>query len=190
MHHVTHSTIWDAWADSLMPPRETHSPHIGSRWPKPDEITTAHERGEHEDSFPDWLIERAERILDLCDANMTWADESYENDSFLIASHLADHYATRNHENGQCVTIGCKERSESEFSLRCAVHQPYTHGERPAPYGFDDATSEDEERPFIEYEDHFSTYTRVSWRRSQTARKTQHYTTQQNTYTNDVQESN
>ena len=186
----THSTIWDAWADSLIPPRETHSPHTGSRWPKPDEITTAHEREAHEDSFPDWLIQRAERLLGLCDESIFIGQDSTEEDIFTIASHLADHYATRNHENGQCVTIGCKERSESEFSLRCHLHQPYTHGDRQAPYGFDDSTSEDEERPFIEYEDHFSTYTRVEWRRSRSSRKAQHYTTQQNTYTNDVQESN
>ena len=170
------------WLSKPREPRESHRPRFASSWPALAELTEGHHRDEEPQAFPDWLIQRAERLSALCDG-------STDDDAFLIAEHLSEYYAARNFENGQCITVGCRERSESALSLRCHLHQPCSDGNRPAPYGFDDSTSEDEERPFIEYEDHYSTYTRVSWRRSRAARKTQQYTTQQDTYTNDPKEN-
>ena len=178
-----HQTLSQFWISAPRDPRESHRPRPASSWPTLAELTEGHHREEQPQPFPDWLLERAERLRALCDG-------STEEDAFLFAEHLSEYYAARNHENGLCITVGCKERSESEFSLRCHLHQPYTHGERQAPYGFDDSTSEDAERPFIEYEDHYSTYTRATWRKTRAARTNHHYTTQQDTYTNDTQESN
>lgn len=184
-------TLAEFWLSEPREPRESHKPPgVPSSWPALAELTEGHHREDQPQEFPDWLIERAERIRDLCDENMVQCEESFPYDTFLIAEHLSEYYADRNFENGLCITVGCKERSESALSLRCHLHQPYTHGERPAPYGFDDATSEDEERPFIEYEDHYSLYTRVSWRKTRASRNTQHYTTQQDSYTNDTKENN
>lgn len=183
-------TLSQFWLSAPPEPRESHRPRFASSWPAPAELTEGHHRDEEPQAFPDWILERAERLLDLCDEKMQQHEESYEQDAFLIAEHLSDYYAARNFENGNCVVIGCPQQSEGPTSLRCATHAPYSHGERPAPYGFDDSTSEDEERPFVEYEDHYSTYTRVSWRKTRAARTTQQYTTQQDTYTNDPKEHN
>jgi hypothetical protein len=176
-------TLSQFWLSKPREPRESHRPRFASSWPALAELTEGHHRDDEPQAFPDWLLERAERLSEIC-------DHSTEEDAFLIAEHLSDYYATRNFENGNCVVIGCVQLSDGPTSLRCAIHAPFGDGQRPAPYGFDDSTSEDEERPFIEYEDHFSTYTRVSWRRSRTARKTQQYTTQEDTHTNDPQENN
>ena len=59
-------TLSQFWLSAPRDPRESHRPRYESSWPALAELTEGHHRDEEPQAFPDWMLERAERLRDLC----------------------------------------------------------------------------------------------------------------------------
>ena len=134
---------------------------LSTNWPQPSELTEAHhEEPSTEQSFPEWLLAKAERIaLYECGGFI----ENLRSTTRLIAEHLADEAASRRYESGGCLVWGCPTLAAGPLDLYCHTHAAQaarvtddTHQpgkELPPPYGMDTLSSDDPHRIAMVWEE-------------------------------------